>query len=100
LSLKSLAHLDDIITMRQDEDNWRFHLFNEPFLAACGDYTGEVIRKASPEARWIEGERPLDLRGMMLVPREKAIKLCCNGIRDSLETYVQLLRYTLGIGKM
>jgi hypothetical protein len=100
LSLKSLTHLDDIITMRQDDDKWRFHLFTEAFLVACGDYTGAVIKALSPEARWVKGERPLDLRGMLLVPREKAIKLCCNGIRDSLEAYVQLLRYTLGIGKL
>lgn len=99
LSQQSLRHLDDIITMRQDDESWRFHLFTESFLVACGDYTGEVIRALFPEARWTQEERPLDLRGATFIPRAKVIKLCCNGIGDSLETYVQLLEYMMGGGK-
>jgi hypothetical protein len=99
LSLHSLVHLDDIITMRQDDENWRFHMFTETFLTACGDYTGEVIRAIFPEAQWTKEERPLELRGATLAPRAKVIKLCCNGFGDSLETYVQLLQFMMGGGK-
>lgn len=95
LSQHSLNHLDDIITMRQDDKKWRFHLFTEKFLTACGDYTGEVVRTIYPHARWTKNERPLSIGEATFNPRAKVIKLCCHGIRDSLETYVELLQYMM-----
>jgi hypothetical protein len=100
LSLQSLRHLDDIVTMRKRDEDWRFHVFTEPFLAACGDYTGEVIRALFPSARWVKQERPLALKGATFAPRGKATKLCFNGIGDSLENFVGVIQGMVDSGSI
>jgi hypothetical protein len=100
LSLDSLWYLDHIATLHGLDETWRFHAFDGSFAAAAGDFTGEVIRRMFPAARWIEQDRPLELRGATLSPRSKAAKLLCNGREDSLYSFAVQIQQMVAAGRI
>ncbi|HEX4204194.1 MAG TPA: DUF6278 family protein [Ktedonobacteraceae bacterium] len=89
-SPESLSKLDELITMHESAKTWQFRVFTRSLLVACGDYTGEVMRRQFPGARWAMQARPLVVKGETFAPRDRALELCCQG--PKAETLTSLVR--------